>query len=233
MADLTLAAARKRLLKLVDDADWARFNEDDAAIGDLSTVASIPELDQPLAVGQEEAWMHAVQSNRALFCVEGSATSSSAGVVDLTTLKPVMPLEALNEYESSSGARWKIAPVNMLQAPASALVAKTLRVLYVPRVALPTAAATAFVWGHANVTMKAQLERCMLHCAAAELLITEGVPNPVLEKRRDELKAALASALSGGEWAVIDFDELGEGAALESGYGYVQTAPDTLQLVWR
>lgn len=225
LAALTLAAARKRLLKLADDVDGARFNVD---AEDIATIASIAELDEALAVGQEEAWALAVSANRTLFMQEASVSSSSTGVVDLTTLKPMMPIDALNQVDGQM--RLKITPMQLLQAPINVDGVKTLKVVYVARVTFPIAAATAFAWGHANVTLVKQIERLMLNIAAAELLITEGAPNPVLEKRRDELKLSLVSFLEGSGWSVIPFDDLAA-STRESGYGFVQTAPDTLQIV--
>lgn len=216
---MILSEARTRLLRLVDDeTDRSRFPTDG-------------ELDNALGTGQQEAWSAAVMANRSMFTQETLLSTLADGSLALTTIKPMMPLGAVSE--NANGWRLKCSPGRLDDGVQNALGIRQLRIAYVPRAIFPALATDAFVWGSVNITQTNLLDQLMLVCAAGELMVKVGAVNPALEKRKDELRVAVAATLSGTGWTTIPLDNLTGMGAAESFYQYVMTAPDVLQLVIR
>jgi hypothetical protein len=213
---MILSDARTRLLRLVDD-DGSRWN----AAGDNA------ELDDALKTAQEEVWLRLIESGAGIFEQEAAISSSSAGVVDLTTLKPIK-IVALSLVASTS--RLLIEPCRMDTSPTNAPGIRTLLITYVPRVSFPANAGAAFVWGHANVTATAIYDKLMCAIAASELKIKDGETNKALETRKTELLDAALRTIDIPDWTVMPLDEFSDDDR-GSGLEYVATAPDTLQLV--
>lgn len=214
---MLLNVGRARVLKMVDDEDGDRFDE----AGDSA------EVDAALATGQQEVAQLAFNTGSNIFAQETTVTTSSAGVANLTSIKPHRI-----DYVSISvgGERLNVSPVRFDEAPANASGVQTLGIVYVARPTFPATPSDPFVWGHANVTSTAILDQLMCVIAACDLLITEGEVNRVLEQRKEELKAAVLSTFSVPGWSVTPIDSFTVGGR-DSGLGYIMTAPDTLQLV--
>jgi hypothetical protein len=211
---MLLSEARTRVAALCDD-DGTRFSES--------------EIDDALLTAQKETWQQAVKSGASFLTIETTAISTnSSGVADLTGIKPI---KIVNVAEMRSGQRYAMNPTRLDQAPQNASVVVPLAIAYVPRLSFPSAAGNPFVWGHANVTDTSLFDKLMCALAASELKIKDDEQNKALEKRKDELRAAVNEMLSIPGWSVMPMDSFSSDRALSS-YAWVLTAPDTLQLVW-
>lgn len=216
---MDLTTARTRVLALADDDDGSRFNVD----------GTFAVVDDALKTAQIEAWTEAVGTGSSSLVQEVSITTSSAGVADLTTIKP---LRIDNVALSQSNIRLNVPPARFDQAPTSALISRTLLIALVTRAAFPSAPSGVFVWGHANLADASPvLDKLMIAIAASELKIKDNEPNPGLEKRKAELRASVESALSIPTWSVLPLDSITGVDNNDSGFSWIMTAPDTLQLV--
>ncbi len=212
---MLLSEARTRVARMVDDAANTRF-----------TATTDGDIDTALRTAQQEAWAIAAGAAPSHYGVEGTLSSSSAGVLDLSSINP---LKILALYTYSSGQRLNVLPVHRLEAPTNATAAVACAIAYVPRCTFPASAATAFTWGHANVDDTGVLDAFMCALAATELLITEAKTNPVLEARKAELRDTLLSKSAQNSWSVLPLDSWMNVA--DSGLGFIMTAPDQAQLV--
>lgn len=213
---MLLSEARTKVLALIDD-DNTRFNGD----------GLFTEVDDALLTAQKEVWQSAVASGCSLFEQETTVPTNASGVADLTTIKP---LRIVNVAQILSGVRWLLEPSRLDQAPANAAIVITLAITYVPRLSFPSAPGNPFVWGHANITDTSLFDKLMCAIAASELKIKDNEQNTALEKRKDELRAAVTEMISAVSWSAIPMDQFSQDRNLAI-YGYVMTAPDTLQLV--
>lgn len=209
---MLLSEARTRVRRHVDDEDSVRFVD--------------AEVDDALRSGQIEAHRLAYLSAPSLFAVEGSISTTSAGIADVSALAPA---RILNVAVSSGSQRLTVSPVRMDAAPTDAAGVQSLKITYVARVSFPTASGNPFVWGHANVNGD-DIAALMCILAAGELLIKDGAVNQALESREAKLRASVASAAGIPGWTVLPLDSFSDPGA-QSCFSYVMTAPDTLQLV--
>jgi hypothetical protein len=214
---MLLSEARTRLLKLVDDHEGVRFDADGDAV----------ELDAALRTGQAEAWALAVQSNRALFRLTASVSSSSAGLVDLTSLGAMLPLESVAMTQGPW--RGKVSPASISEAAPLVEGVHTLSVAYLPLAVFPASAGTAFAWWNA-AAVAPHLDMLTLCFAASDLLIKDAAVNQALELRKAELRDTITARLSGSGWSVLPMDELA-GVDRRSGLAYVQASATSIQLV--
>src|SRR5689334_13195996 len=127
---MLLSEARTRTLNLVDDADGVKY-------------PGSTEVDDALGTAQEEVYHLLIGGGANLFTQEAAISSSAAGVVDLTTIKP---LKLVNLAESVSGGRLTINPARFYEAPITATGALALLIAYVARPVFPASASTAFAW---------------------------------------------------------------------------------------
>jgi hypothetical protein len=213
----TLTQARTALLELVDDEDGVRFNAD----GLFTTV------DRALKTGQKEAWKRAFGSGTNTIHTKGTFTSSSAGVVDLTSVKPK---RLVNVAYATGGQRLNVKPVRWEAAPTDYRSAVSLEVVYVPAVSFPASGAASFVWVNANVEGEV-FEELMLFLAAGSLLPKEAVNNPTWKERKQELIEAVEAEVSVPSWSVMPLDAFAKRQQRRAPFSYVVTGPHTLQLV--
>lgn len=209
---MLLSAARTAAYALADD---------DAAVRFTST-----EVDDALSSAQQEVWARAVNAAPRTFEVEASVSSSSLGVVTLTSLKPARVVTLMDLIGPD---RYQVKPTRLSMGVASYEAARTLKVLYVPRVTLPAAAGDPFVWGTSAITETGLFDRLMVAIAASDLLVKEGAINNALERRKDELRAALDNMVEQTAWAILPLD--GYCRRGDATFLYAQTSPDVLQLV--
>lgn len=212
---MLLSAARLRVLKLVDDAA--------ADVYDTSEVADA------LLSGQVETWRIAQGAGPNIFNTTTTFTSSAAGVVDLTSVKPA---RILNVSSLLNGARMNVRAFRIEEAPSNYATSVALSILHVPDAVFPAAEPSAFVWGNSGIatSTEALLNSLMILIAALELKPKEAELLAGLQARKDEKEELVASLTSVPGWAVHPMDISG-GLGRIASYGYIMTAPHTLQLV--
>lgn len=210
---MLLSAARTRVLALVDDAEGVKF-------------VGTTEVDDALSTAQEEVYELIVGTGSGLFTQEASVSSSSAGLVDLTTLRP---LKIVSLSQVTGGARLAIFPSQYEPLQNYAAI-ETLKIVYAPRPTFPASAGTAFAWGHTNVTAVKRFESLMCMLAASELKVKEGERNGPLTDRIATLRQSVEDSVTPSGWAVIPL--AGYPGGTTSRLKYTQTAPDNLQLVF-
>lgn len=208
-----LSAMRLRARNLVNDVDEDLFDD--------------TEIDDALSVGQAEAWRIAQRGASNIFNVTGSFPSTSAGIVDLTSVKPTR-IDSITHVDN--GGRFAVSPVRFDQARRNHEQVVTLSIVYVPDVTFPTDAANPFVWAHANVLPSAiaLLDGLTVSIAALELKPKENEVLAGLQKRKEDKERALDEMLSVPTWRVFP---LGEGCAPLAQFGYYPVNPSSLQLV--
>lgn len=212
MANVTLGNAVTRVRLYLDD--------DDGKLGDADVVKDA------LRVAQAEVWQLVVAHGWNGAEQEASLSTSAAGVADLSALAP---LKLVGLYEAGgSGFLRPIPPARRAEGLAHRTGVRSLKVVYVPRVALPATDEASFVWGHANVDAPI-FDDLMVFTAVKHLKAIDAETNPALERRLDDLRATAVSYVSLPQWRVLPMGY--HERIRRSGLFYVVTAPDTLQLV--
>ncbi len=214
---MLLSEARTRLLAATDDQIGTGVN------GVKFTLA---ELDDALAVAQEEVHELIIGTGSGLFTQEASISSSAAGVLTLTTLKP---LKIVRIDQVSGAARLAVHP-SQYEALQNYAAVENFKILYDPRCAFPSSGSAAFVWGHANITSPKRFEALMIMLAASELKVKEGERNPALLDRIAALKETVENSVSPNNWSIIPLTGYPNGSI--SRFRYIQTSPDILQLLY-
>lgn len=210
---MLLSEARSRVRNVIDDVEAER-----------QTTA---QVDAALKAGQAEALLWAVSEGSNLFTLEASITSSSAGVVNLSSLTP---LRVSGVSIRSGTSRFPVRPCSPMDVLETYAAAETLLVSYVPRPVFPASDSAAFVWSSSAVSVP-PLDGLMCMIAASELKITEGEQLAGLEARKEELRKAAKHLIDIPQWTN------GPGRASRypstrlSGVSWYASAPDTLQLV--
>lgn len=210
---MLLSEARTQVAQLVDDEAAEKY--------------STTEIDNALKTAQLETWQHAVGSGSNAFNVDAAFTSTSAGVVDLSS---VAPRRIVSVAHVVSTRRLKVQPVRFDDSPQDHASAESLRIVYVPKVTFPASAGTAFTWGHANIDTS-MFDQLMSVIAASHLKIKESEVNAMMERRKDELRALVLETLSIPTWTVVPLDSLAGRSNGSADFSYVMTAPHTMQLV--
>jgi hypothetical protein len=216
---MSLTTARSTIERMVDDADGEKYNRDG-----LNT-----ELDFALTTAQAEVWQSVVNAGSNIFNVETSLTTSSAGVADLTSLRPIKLLNVA--VTAAAGQRLTVPPIRIDQAPINNASTWTLMITYVGRCSFPANPGDPFVWGSAGIDVTTLFDTLTCSIAASQLLIKEGIQNPALEQRKTELRAAVQQTLSVPTWSVMPLDQFVRSRFM-SGMYYILTSVDHLQLVY-
>lgn len=207
---MILTDARTRVRSLIDDAD-----------SELWTDA---EVDASLASAQYEALLWAVVSGCNLFTQEADITTTSAGLADLSSLKP---MKIVNVAQVTGTSRFKIPPIQLHDIAVTHAVATTLKVAYVARPTFPASGAAAFVWSSASISCP-PLDQYMVCLAAAEMKVKEGEEAPGLDKRKAELRDAILSLVNVPGWHVRPMRKSSSNGL---GIAWAMTSSDQLQLV--
>ena len=215
---MLLSEARTQAYNLVDDAGRIRFDSDGAFV----------EVDAALSAAQLEVWSVVSAVAPQNYATEATITSTSLGVVSLTTQNPI---RILGLAYSANGSRFSVLPARFTQSPSNVSAGYTLSLLYVPRVTYPSAAGNAFVWGASAIAPTAVLDRLMVYIAASELLIKDGEVNKALENRKIELRRVLDEEWAASSWSVLPLDGYCGNGIQNAPFSYMQTAPNQLQLV--
>lgn len=217
---MLLSEARTKVLKLLDDESGARYDAD----------GSKSEVDTALKTAQGEAWTEAVSAGANLFQTEAAFSSSSAGVVDLSS---ITPRRIVNVALANGTTRLAVLPVRLDDVLTTYASIVTLRVAYVPGVTFPAGAGSSFVWGSASVAadVVAPIEALMCAIAASDIAPKDATVNALLERRKDELRASIRKLASVPGWTIMPLGAP-TGRSKRAAFGYVTgTAPHTLQLV--
>lgn len=207
---MTLAQARVRLSRMLDDVDVESYDAD--------------EIDDGLKIGQKEAWDVAVSTGSTALKVTGSFTSTSGGVVDLSSVKPKRLVAV---WEWSQDTRTLVLPARLDDLPAHHAVSETLLISYVPSVFFPEDDVDSFIWGHASVETE-QLDELMLLSAYAALKPKEGEKDYFAE-RRLQVVQNVTNMPSPHAWTSITLADWGHPSTAD--FAWLMTAPHTLQLV--
>jgi len=211
---MLLSAARLRVAKLVDDVE--------------GVVYDATEIDDALLTGQAEAWRAALSASPNIFNQTANFSSTSAGVVNLTSVRPQ---RLLNVSAILNGVRTSVRPVRVETAPTDYRTIVALSILYVEDVVFP-AAASDFIWGHASISpsISALLDSLMISIAALELKPKENERIAGLAERKAEKEQKVLELISVPGWAVHPVDAFAS-RGRTAPFGYIVTSPHTLQLV--
>lgn len=205
---MLLSEARTRIRTLVDDLEEERWTN--------------TQVDAALLSAQYEAILWAVRNGADIFRIESTITTSSAGVGDLASIKP---LKVLAVQLVSGSDRVILKPLAAGQATSFYSAVQTLQVSHVPRPTFPAGPTAPFVWGSSAVSCP-PVDSFMCLLAASELQITEGAQMPGLEARKAELKAALVTLVGIPTFTVQPLRSQQQRASI----GWCATGPDTIQL---
>jgi hypothetical protein len=114
----------------------------------------------------------------------------------------------------------------MEQARALHTGVETLSITYVPSPVYPASSGANFVWGSSAVSAP-ELDKCMVVMAASELKIKEGEMNAGIEKRKEELRAAVLSRCDIPCWRSMPMGR----TCMPVWWHYAFSDPHTMQLV--
>jgi hypothetical protein len=222
---LPLTNARARALYLLgDDVGGDLYNQDGTFSG----------VDASLSTAQlEVAQLAASCSN--LFVLEGAATTTTAGVADLTSLGILELISvAQGDGTAASLSRFDIPAVSPF-APRvyNTPVSIPLIVRYKALPTFPANGAALFVWGSASTTATALLDQLLVLKAASELKARENETNAVVERRIAQLTDAIKATMSQPSSTTLPQDMSGTGYRPSSSYAYRYNSPlpQQLQLV--
>lgn len=187
---VTLTLARTRVRTLVDDpivtaSAGVRYTNDD--------------VDDALKTAFFEVYGIATDGGSNLFQVEGQVTASGTGLASLTTLAPKRVVAAAIQQGAN---RIQVPAMRTIDVSTLYQRSETLVVTYVPRVVFPVNPGDSFIWGQATIDLP-QLDKLMIAIAASELKIVDAEVLQGLEKRKEELVAAVMSLGSSPSWTVL------------------------------
>lgn len=210
---MTPTEARARVRLRIDDQD--------------AVLATDTEIDDALALAQEEVWHMVVEAGGNLAAREQAITATN-GTADLSSLaNGVLRLINISEKNGLNG-RLAVLPARasdgMTNYPTSSV---DLFVTYIPKAAWP--GANDFVWGDANAPSKA-LDELMVLKAAQTIKITENEINGALERRAADMERIALSQINIP--SVYAMPLIGRSTRTKSRLRYLMTSPYTLQLVW-
>jgi len=211
---ITLAEAKVRVARLLDDAAGARF---DATL----------DIERSLRTWQHEVMRHAVLQGAANLQATEQVTSSSAGVLDLTSLDP---LTIISIAQVQGTRRLRVDPAQVRSVQYARAAVDTFEVVYVPRPAFPSSPSAAFLWGP-DATSRPTYDEALCVAAAASLKPIEGEEVPGLVRLRDELFASIANDpdMPACEVAPMRLSRRGRLGG-RSGLVWYLRAPDTVQI---
>lgn len=209
---MTPTQARDRVRLRIDDQD--------------AVLATDTEIDDALALAQEEVWHMVVEAGGNLAAREQAITATN-GTADLSSLADgILRLINISEKNGVNG-RLAILPARasdgMTNYPTSSV---DLYVTYIPKAVWPSG---DFVWGDANAPSKA-LDELLVLKAAQTIKITENEVNGALERRAADMERIALSQINIP--SVYAMPLIGRSTRTKSRLRYVMTSPYTLQLVW-
>jgi len=219
---LSLTNARARVLYILgDDVGGDLYNQDGTFAG----------IDASLVTAQlEVAQLAASCSN--LFVLEGTATTTVAGVADLTSLG-VLELISVSQGDGTAASlsRFDIPAVSP-SAPRvyNVPVSIPLIVRYKALPSFPSNGGAVFVWGAASLTATAMLDQLLVLKAASELKARENEENKVVERRIVQLTDAIKATMSQPSSTTLPQDMGGTGYRPGSSYSYRYNSPLPMQL---
>lgn len=210
---MTPANARDRVRLRIDDQD--------------AVLATNTEIDDALALAQEEVWHMVVEAGGNLAAREQAITATN-GVADLASLSGgVLRLINISEKNGVNG-RLAVLPARasdgMTNYPTSSV---ELYVTYIPKATWPSSG--DFVWGDEDAPSKA-LDELMVLKAAQTIKITENEINGALERRAADMERIALSQINIP--SVYAMPLIGRSSRTKSRLRYLMTSPYTLQLVW-
>ena len=214
---MTLLEARNRIRLLLDDTD-------------LNPLIVDTRINDTLKVAQAEVWQRIIGHGANLFSQEAAVASTSNGVVDLSTIKP---LKINNVQLAYGNTRWQVQPAKLSDYVQLTTGVQQLRINYIPRASFPASDAANFVWSTAAVDAPL-LDQLMVMCAAAECWIQSGErPLESLERRKQELKDAVDTTINVPSWVVMPLAAATRyPTSRYAGFQYVIPTTDTMQLVY-
>lgn len=204
---MLLVDAIARIRTLIDDTDAERWSD--------------AEVTTALTAAQYEALLWALAHGANIFSLEASLSSSTTGSVNLTTLAP---MKVCGVMQLMGSTRVRVRESQSLDIGTPLTTVQSLVISYVPRPTFPASGASAFVWGNGAPCPPLDSYLCVL--AASELKVTEGDELPGLERRKDELKAALQRLLNIPGFTVMPMG----GRRCVAAFVWARTNLDTLQL---
>lgn len=210
---MTPTQARDRVRLRIDDQD--------------AVLATDTEIDDALALAQEEVWHMVVEAGGNLAAREQAITATN-GTADLSSLADgILRLINISEKNGVNG-RLAVLPARasdgMTNYPTSSV---DLYVTYIPKAVWPSSG--DFVWGDANAPSKA-LDELLVLKAAQTIKITENEVNGALERRAADMERIALSQINIP--SVYAMPLIGRSTRTKSRLRYVMTSPYTLQLVW-
>lgn len=208
---MTLAEARATVRRMLDDVAQERWDSD----------AANTEVDSALVTAQSEALQVAAACGTNLLSVTGAFTSTSSGVVDLSSVKPAR-VKSVNSVVA--GIAIPVDPWRAGDGLRAHPQAEAISVVYVPGPVFPASSGANFVWGSSAVDAP-ELDKFMCAIAASEMKIKEGEVNAGLEKRKAELRAAVETRVSVPSWTSRPMNRR------RLWWGWTMSGPHTMQLV--
>ena len=209
---MTLAQALTRVRFLLDDKD-------------NNPLISDAEITTALQVAQEEVWQSVVDSGANIYYQSVDISSSSAGVVSLSS---IAPLKIANVALVVGNGVLQVPPCRVFDGFANVTAVQPCRIMYVPRAAFPALSSDPFIWSQATIS-STTLDQLLCHTAASMCWVKTGEP-PLssMEKRRAELQLSCTSTINLPGWSVTP---LTVGGARDSGIYWRRTAHDQIQLI--
>lgn len=213
---MILTESRTRTRQYLDDEDATNARWSDT------------ELDDKLKAAQNIAW-RLVADRCNLWTSETTVNTTSAGVADLSTIKPIRIVSVGISYAGIS--RWRVPPARVVDGLTNVPVVQTLRIAYVPRPLFPTAPGNAFVWGAgAGAAFDTDLlDAHICQLAASMLKVKDGEVNQGLEAAKQETRQHILDIASIPRFTAMPLDAATRRRLAP--YYWILTAPDTLQLV--
>lgn len=212
---MTPTQARDRVRLRIDDQD--------------AVLATNTEIDDALALAQEEVWHMVVEAGGNLAAREQAITATN-GTADLSSLDSGNGVLRLINISEKNGVNGRLAVLparasdGMTNYPTSSV---DLFVTYIPKAAWP--GASDFVWGDVNAPSKA-LDELLVLKAAQTIKITENEINGALERRAADMERIALSQINIP--SVYAMPLIGRSTRTKSRLRYLMTSPYTLQLVW-
>lgn len=217
---MTLAQMRSRIRKAVDDVARKRWDAD----------GNNTDVDGAIAIAAVEALNVAVNAGSTRFRVTETFSSTSNGVVDLASVRPLR----IHAVRVASGAAPhqgfdEILPLGQSGFTSLHPFVETLSITYTPAPVVDEMVSDSVVWGADVDAPELDALTCML--AASSMKVDEGEENPALERRKAELMRAVQTMPDVMTWTVSP------GASGRWGYPrsffWVLSGASTLQLVER
>lgn len=214
---ITLAQARTRVRFLIDDAD-------------ANPLVSDAEIDVALETALEEVWQRVVGTGVSCYTLYTDITSSGAGVVDLSSVKP---LRIVNVAFKQGTIFLQVQASRTSDFIQTVSGPQPLRIWYVPRATFPALSSDPFVWSTAGIS-SATLDQLLCVIAAADVWVKTGeAPLPSLELRKAELQKAIDEQVSIPTTTVAPLRVTRKFPTHRyAGFQWARVAHDTLQLVY-